>query len=190
MATKRTFKAPGQNYGGISSDAVKAKTGKGWDEWIKLLDKAKADQMKHKDIAVMLSEKFGVGPWWSQMVTVGYEQAKGIREVHETVTGFAASISRTFNVPLATLYDWWADDRKRKKWLKDKIVIHKAAKNKSMRFTKPDGSKSASVNFFEKGNGKSQAVMQEEKLKDANEVAAYKEHWKNAFDNLKRSLEV
>jgi uncharacterized protein YndB with AHSA1/START domain len=183
-------KKPSNNYGGIGSDAVKAKTGKGWNEWIRLLDKDKAYKLSHKEIALHLSEKYGVGDWWCQMVTVGYEQAKGLREVYQTTSGFSASISKTFNVPIATLYDWWEDNKKRKKWLKENITIHKATKNKGMRITMSDGSKAVSVNFYSKGEMKTQATVQQEKLKDAKAVAASKGMWKKAFDNLQKSLEV
>ena len=33
---------------GVSDDAVKAKTGKKWDEWFKVLDKAGARMMDHR----------------------------------------------------------------------------------------------------------------------------------------------
>lgn len=35
----------------ISSQALKKATGKGWDEWIRLLDKEGAAKMTHKEIA-------------------------------------------------------------------------------------------------------------------------------------------
>lgn len=176
------------SYGGISSEAVKAKTGKGWEEWIRILDKDKAHLMPHKEIAILLSEKHGVGDWWCQMVTVGYEQAKGLRQVHETASGFSANVSKTFEVPVSELFEWWNNDAKRKKWLKQKITIHKTTKNKSVRITMPDGSKSVSVNFYSKGENKSQAALQHEKLKDAKAVTASKKFWKEAFQKLQSIL--
>ena len=178
------------NYGGIGDDSVKAKTGKSWSEWIKLLDKEKASKLSHKEIAVLVSEKYGIGDWWSQMVTVGYEQAKGLRQKNETASGFSASVSKVFNVPVSTVYLWWSDELKRKKWLNLKIVIHKASKNKSMRITMPGGSKSVSVGFYAKGDDKSQVVLQQEKLKDAKAVVTAKEFWKKSFSDLQRSMEI
>ena len=64
-------------YAGISSEAVHAKTGKTWPEWFAVLDKAGASGWPHKDIATHLHDKCGCPDWWSQMVTVGYEQARG-----------------------------------------------------------------------------------------------------------------
>src|SRR4030095_6669521 len=180
MAIKKTA----AKYGGISDDSVKAKTGRTWNDWIKVLDRNKAFKLSHKEIAILVSEKHGVGDWWSQMVTVGYEQAKGLRQVHATASGFSATVSKIFNVPLATLYSWWNNDLKRKKWLNLKIEIHKATKNKSMRITMPDGTKSVSINFYPKGDDKSQAVVQQEKLTNSKAVADTKALWKKAFSDL------
>ena len=65
---------------GMSDAAVKAKTGKTWAEWIAALDKAGAKAMSHKEITKLLSSRHKLADWWSQMVTVGYERAKGLRE--------------------------------------------------------------------------------------------------------------
>ena len=40
-----------------SDEAVKAKTGKVWAEWFKILDKAGAKKWPHKEIAMYLYEK-------------------------------------------------------------------------------------------------------------------------------------
>ena len=34
--------------------------------------------MNHKQIVALLYAKHNVGPWWQQMVTVTYEQARGL----------------------------------------------------------------------------------------------------------------
>lgn len=54
---------------GISSKAVEAKTGRGWDEWFTLLEAAGAREMKHQAIANYLHETHGLDGWWAQMVT-------------------------------------------------------------------------------------------------------------------------
>src|SRR5215469_1117257 len=63
-----------------SDEAVKAKTGKVWAEWFKILDKAGAKKMPHKEIALYLYEKQKLPAWWCQMVAVGYEQERGLRQ--------------------------------------------------------------------------------------------------------------
>ena len=91
MATRDT----NAKFAGIGSDAVRAKTGKNWTEWIDALDRAGARTLAHADIAALVHEKFGVGPWWTQMVAVGYEQATGKRVRMQKADGFAAGASKS-----------------------------------------------------------------------------------------------
>ncbi|MBK5290326.1 MAG: hypothetical protein JJE04_01355 [Acidobacteriia bacterium] len=111
----------------MSDEAVKAKTGKAWQEWFTILDKAKASQMEHREIAMLLHEKHGVPGWWRQMVTVGYEQAKGLRETNQTKAGFRVSASRTLPVPIGALYLAWSTPKARARWLKQPGIMVRTA---------------------------------------------------------------
>lgn len=77
--------------------------------------------MSYKDIAIHLHEKYQISSWLSQMVTVTYEQKKGLRNKHERSDGYSISISRIvsvpINIPINILYDFWNNDSKRGKWL-------------------------------------------------------------------------
>lgn len=64
---------------GVRTEAVLKATGRAWDEWLRVLDRAGARRMPHQEIAALLARKFAVPGWWCQMVTVGYEQARGLR---------------------------------------------------------------------------------------------------------------
>ena len=86
---------------GMSDEAVRAKTGKSWSQWFAILDKAKAKDLPHKEITELLRGKHGVPPWWSQMVTVGYEQERGLRVKHQKCDGFSVSGSKTVAVSVA-----------------------------------------------------------------------------------------
>jgi len=46
-----------------SDEAVKAKTGKVWAEWFRILDKAGAKKWPHKEIAAYLHDKQNVSAW-------------------------------------------------------------------------------------------------------------------------------
>jgi hypothetical protein len=94
---------------GISDEAVRAKTGKSWSEWFAVLDSAGAADMNHPAIAKYLYHELGVSDWWSQMVTVGYEQARGRRRVHETARGFQISRSKTIEVSAARAFRAWSE---------------------------------------------------------------------------------
>ena len=83
---------------GVGDDAVCKATGRDWRQWFALLDKAGARKLNHRGI-VELVDRNGGGPWWSQMVSVAYEQERGLREKHQKADGFAAGVSRTIGAP-------------------------------------------------------------------------------------------
>jgi uncharacterized protein YndB with AHSA1/START domain len=169
---------------GISTEAVRAKTGKGWAEWIALLDQAGAKEMAHKDIALYLSQKQGVPDWWCQMVTVGYEQARGLRLKHEKPEGYQISRSKTIAAPAAPLYAAWADKRKRIRWLTEPLTIRTATPDKSLRVLWGDGQTSLDVNFYPKGEGKCQVVVQHSKIANARAADKLKVFWSEALEAL------
>ena len=171
----------------MSNAAVKAKTGRDWHQWFAILDKAAAIKMSHKEIAEYLYEKRGVPGWWSQMVTVTYEQERGLRDRHQKADGYAVSASKTFEVPIRVLYEYWIDDKLRVKWLKDGIAIRKATANKSIRITWSDGTH-VDVYFYEKGVSKCQVAVQQTKLAGSAQVERNRARWKTAFNRLTRIL--
>jgi uncharacterized protein YndB with AHSA1/START domain len=185
MTTKTKTQGPR-----MSDEAVKAKTGKKWDQWFAILDKAGAKEMSHKDIVKFLNSNHDVGPWWQQMVTVTYEQSRGLRDTHEKPGGYQISVSRTVNVPLGDMYKAVASEKSRRSWLsEDELVVRKATPNKSMRVTWKDGKTSLEINFYPKGDAKSQVVVQHSKLPDAKAAAKMKIFWAKALDRLREVLE-
>lgn len=179
-----------ETYNGIGSAAVAAKTGKGWQDWFAILDRSKASTWPHKQIATFLYDEHGVPGWWCQMITVGYEQARGLRVKHQKGDGFAASASKTIQAPLEKLFDAWTKESARKSWLGGAgVSIRKSTPLKSLRMTWDDGS-SVSVNFYKRGPGKSQVAIDHEKLGAAADVARMKRIWGAALDKLKTKLEA
>ena len=80
----------------VGDDAVREATGQARDEWFARLDAAGATAWKHRDIATWLVREHQVDPWWSQNITVGYEQARGIRSPGQRQDGtYEASVTRT-----------------------------------------------------------------------------------------------
>lgn len=176
---------------GISDEAVRAKTGKSWKEWFAVLDKIGARKMAHKDIAEHLYNNHKISGWWSQMVTVGYEQARGMREKHQKPEGYEISVSRILEVPISRVYKAWQAEKVRGKWLReDGLAIRKATANKSMRFTWTDKKTSLDLNFYPKGQSKSQVVVQHTKLPNSKAAAAMKNYWSKNLDRLKEFLKV
>lgn len=176
---------------GVGSEAVMRATGRAWDEWLTVLDRAGAKAMPHKEIALLLSRKFKVPNWWSQMVTVGYEQARGLRAVNQKANGYAASSSKTFGVDVDDLYAAWSEPRQRAKWLPGApLEVRKATSGKSMRITWTTGASSVDVNFFAVARGKSRVQVEHGKLASAAAAARQKAYWSEALGRLKGFLDA
>lgn len=182
---------PDDVYAGISSEAVRAKTDKTWKEWFAVLDKAGASDWPHKDIARHLHDECGCPGWWSQMITVGYEQARGLRVKHQKCDGeYSASASKTIAAPVSALFAAWNEPRLRSKWLSGAkgLTVRKATENKSLRITWPDGT-NVDVNLFAKGETKSQVAVEHGKLAGVADVPRVKEYWAEALAKLQLLLE-
>jgi len=174
---------------GISSAAVKKATGKTWAQWLSLLDKSGAQKKSHREIAEWIHERHGLPGWWAQMVTVGFEQARGLRARHEKPGGFEVSVSRTIVAPVDQAFEAWRDPARREQWLpRTPITVRKATPHKSIRITWTDGTH-LSVNFWPKGPLKCQIVPQHGKLPDAATAETMKAYWTEKLDALVAYLE-
>jgi uncharacterized protein YndB with AHSA1/START domain len=177
-------------YAGVGSDAVLRATGKAWDEWLKVLDRAGAKSMGHKEIALMLSRKFAVPDWWSQMVTVGYEQARGLRKLYQKADGYSATASKTFGAAMDRVYGAWNDPQQRARWLLDApIEVRRSTDGKSMRITWTAGSSDIEVGFYKSGSSRTRVQLEHRKLPDTAAVLKQKKFWKDALDRLRALLE-
>lgn len=133
-----------------------------------------AHEKPHRDIAAYVSS-LGTPDWWTQMVTVGYERIRGLRQrMQRRDGGYEASKSRTFNVPVARLFSAFADESIRGQWLPVDITIRSAAPGKRMRITWPDGT-SVQLAFTAKSPTKSTVAVQHEKLPNRSAVDAIEE---------------
>jgi hypothetical protein len=174
----------------MSDEAVKERSGKTWTEWFKILDKAGAKKMSHQEISAYLHKEQGVGPWWCQMIAVDYEHARGLREKFQKCDGeFAASGSRTLNVPIGRIYEAWADEKLRRKWLSGvKMEITASTKDKSIRAKWNGQASRVSILFYKKGPQKSQVTVDHMKLASSKECQTMKDYWFEALNSLQKSL--
>ena len=170
---------------GVSDGALKEKTGFTWERWVRALDRQGAEQMSHREIAALVSAKHKIDGWWSQTVTVGYERIKGLRARGQQRDGtYETTKSRTFNVPVTTLFDAWADASVRRRWLSGASVrVRTATAPKSMRLDWTDRSIIA-VGFTAKGQSKSSVAVQHTKLPDRETANRLKQYWSERLDAL------
>ena len=178
----------------IRSEAVQMATGTTWDEWIVLLDRAGARKMTHQEIVAVVRDKFKIRPWWQQMVTVGYEQARGLRARHQKPEGFQISRSKTVSAPISRLYAAFAEPSAQALWLGQDVAARITPRtchlDKSARLLWTDGRTTVDALFYEKGEDKSQVALQHSKLGSAEEAAAMKAYWGERLDALKLLLEA
>ena len=174
---------------GTSDATIKAKTGCTWERWVHALDYHGAKEMSHRDIAALVNKKYKIGGWWSQTVTVGYERIKGLRARGQRRDGtYEASKSRTFDVPVTTLFEAWADANMRRRWLNgESVKVRTATEPKSMRLGWSDGSIIA-IGFQAKGKSKSSVAVQHTKLPDRETADRLKQYWSDRLSALGKTL--
>jgi hypothetical protein len=183
------MKRTAEKYGGVSSAAVKKATGRTWAEWFAVLDKAGAARLPHKEIARRLQRIHRLADWWCQMVTVGYEQARGLRLKHQKTDGFAISVARTIAAPVDRAFAAWREAALREQWLpRTPLTIRKATPHKSIRILWPDDTL-LSVNFWPKGPLKCQVVPQHGKLPSPEAAEKMKAYWTGKLEALGAFLE-
>jgi uncharacterized protein YndB with AHSA1/START domain len=175
----------------VGDAAVEARTGKKWAEWFKILDAAGAKKMDHQEIVAVLTEKHKLPPWWRQMVAVGYEQTRGLRQKHQKPEGYEISSSKTLAAPVAAVFDAWENPKARQRWLGEAAsVIRKATPDKSIRITWSDQKTSVEVGFYPKGDSKTQVAVQHSKLADAKAAERMKDYWGKKLERLKEFIEA
>lgn len=177
----------------ITDKLVVEKTGKTMEAWFQMLDGKGAKEMKHIDIFNLISSTGGLKPlgeWNQNLIATTYEWDRGLKARGQKENGIEISVSKTIAVNLSLLYKAWIDNAQRTKWLgKEKITIRKATENKSARITWSDDKTSLSVDFYPKGETKSQVVVQHMKIPDSKTAATLKTFWGIKLDILKSFLE-
>lgn len=171
----------------VSDAAIAAKTGKSWEQWFTALDKAGAAKCDHKAIVAILNGRMKVGPWWGQMVAVSYERARGLRAVNQKGDGeFSVGVSRVMDAALAKLFAT-ATGRRTSWFPKGKFVETSRTANKYWRGEWKKGGR-LEINFYAKGAGKTQIVVQTNRLASPDAVESERAAWKKALEELKSIL--
>ncbi|MGC5023070.1 hypothetical protein [Micromonospora sp. DT47] len=175
----------------ISDPLLRERTGRGWDEWFALLDEWGAVRRTHTETARWLVTAHDVPGWWAQALTVGYEQARGLRSPGQRRGGgWEATGSRTVAVPVHRLFAAFADGELRRRWLPDvDLRVRTATAPKSFRADWDGGPTRIVVGFTPKGDAKAQVAVVHEKLADAEEAVRLKQWWRERLAALKQLLE-
>jgi uncharacterized protein YndB with AHSA1/START domain len=174
----------------VAEEKVAAATGRGWQAWFEELDAWEAASHSHTEIARWLRQEQGVDGWYSQSIAVGYERARGLRAPGERPDGFAVSASRTIAVPVERLFEAFADETLRERWLPGaELRVRTATAPRTARYDWEDGSTRIIVGFDELGEEKSRVALSHERLPDADAAGEMKAWWRDRLTGLKSQLE-
>jgi hypothetical protein len=171
---------------GIGDDSVLRKTGRDWKRWVAELDRAGGATRPHRELARLLREEYALPSWWAQMVTVGYERIRGLRERGQKRDGtFAVNKSKVFPVPLPEL---WLGFVRCDRWLDGaKLRMSTATRHKVMRMRWTDGTPVEAL-FSAKGERKSQVAITHSLLASRAEAARLRTFWSGCLARLDRVL--
>ena len=174
---------------GRTEESVHRGTGKGWDEWFRILDAWGAVDRPHGEIARFVNEKHGVSGWWSQTVAVGYERARGLRALYQGPGGYRVGVSKTIPVPVERLYRAVVQPRGKNRWIEPGTLKRRTATPpRTARFDFRDGTSRVVVGFEAKGPTKSMVAIQHERLPSPEAVEELRAFWKERLGRLAASL--
>lgn len=161
-------------------------TGKSWEEWLQFLDGIHAKDLPHDEIAKKVNEH-GANAWWSQGVTVTYEQHIGRRLPGQTCDGdFQVTVSKTVVGNMNdTLAKWTASVEGITQFDGVKITrIPTTSQTEKWRYWRCglEDESSISVNIQNKpGNEKSILAINHNKIQRFEDLERWRSFWK-AFD--------
>jgi uncharacterized protein YndB with AHSA1/START domain len=196
----------------ISDDAVRARTGKRWAQWLAILDRWGAAEKGHRATARWLLDERGLSPWWAQTVTIRHELERGLRRKHEKSDGFEVSVSRVIAAPATRVFDAFSRPAELSRWFTrgararltvggsyanrdgDRGRFLALARPKRLRMTweNPRHSPGTVVEFTtaRSASGKTTAQVVHGGLATARDAKTMKEAWSWALDSLRAYVQT
>lgn len=167
-----------------SDAALRGATGRGWEEWRRILDAWPGDVEDHGAVARHIEQEHGVEGWWAQTVTVGYERITGLRLPYQRPDGtFTAGKSRTVTVDAHALRELLLDEDGRRHLfpgLDTELRSRPTTRDPRIRI----GPGTALFSLDEAGDGRVKITVTHEKLPDSDHVGLWKEYWADWLEAL------
>ena len=166
----------------MNIEGIERATGKTWDTWLIFLERIRARDLSHAEIARKVSEQKGVTSWWAQMITVAYEQHVGRRRPGQTSGGkYRVAVSRTVDGTLdAVLRRWLAVVRPRQKFSGVSVerapTTSRSVKYRYWHCGLSDGSR-VSVGVAQKERGKAVIGLAHQNLKSPSTIERWRAFW-------------
>jgi len=173
-----------------NDDSIVAATGRPWSEWLQLLHQADARAMSHTEIARWLHERHAVPGWWSQNLTVRFEQEIGRRVPGQGCDGdFQASASATRDGDLDAVFAAWRQHIGEPVALGDVLLTEPAAWSATEKWrywrARLADSGRVSIHFSRKAPGKILIGVSHEKLTSAEAVERWRAFWRERLGDFR-----
>jgi len=172
---------------GMSDEAIAKGTGKGWDDWFRIIDAWDGTSHTHTEIARYINGEHGIDGWWAQGVTVGYERARGMRARNQRPgEGFEVSVSKTLGMPPLEAWRAFVEPKRRSAWLDLPLRMRTGTRTmgRSARFDVPSEGTRVNVLFDPKGDHRCVVTVTHVKLSGADDVAAHRSAWRERLGRL------
>ena len=170
----------------VSDEAIVKGTGRGWDDWFRILDAWDATSHTHTEIARYVNGEHGIDGWWSQSVTVGYERARGMRAPNQRPEGFEVSVSKTVDMSSMDAWRAFVEPKRRASWLDLGLRMRTGTRTmgRAARFDVPSEGTRVNVVFDSKGDDRAVVTVTHVKLADAADVASHRTAWRERLGRL------
>ena len=171
----------------MSEEAIAKGTGKGWDDWFRIIDAWDGTSHTHTEIARYVNGEHGIAGWWAQGVTVGYERARGMRAMNQRPgEGFEVSVSKTVDMPPLEAWRAFVEPKRRAAWLDLPLRRRTGTRTmgRSARFDVPSEGTRVNVLFDPKGEDRCVVTVTHVKLTGADDVAAHRSAWRERLGRL------
>ncbi len=160
----------------FADDALRERTGQGWDDWCDVVEAWPGRDSGHTAIATYLRDERGVEAWWAQTITVGYERIVGLRLPYQRPDGtFTANKSMTVGVDAEVLREMLLDDELRQHlFLGEDTELRSKPVSKTVRLQIGPG---IALLSLVGSNGKTKVTIAHEHLPTYDDVAKWKFYW-------------
>ncbi len=194
----------------IPDAEMKARTGKTWDQWFRILDEFGGPAKGRREIGVLLADRHKVDPALVPIVNVEYEAARAIVEKDGRPKGYMICATKTVAAGAEKAYELWSTAAGWNKWFAKGCKldlkeggryssadghageINKVRPAKALKLTW-DHPRLATgtvveVTFQPKGE-KCVVMAAHDRIQTKSEADALRESWGAALDRLKAELE-